>query len=125
MNEKKKGGLLGRVEPIVFFPALIIMIGVTILGFFNYDALLNGLLAIYNWATHNFGWTYAVITVINLVICILLFVHPVGKTKLGGKDAKPELSNFAWFSITLTSTIGISLIIEAVLDILCFVFGKK
>ena len=110
MNEKKKGGLLSRVEPIVFFPALVIMIGVTILGFFNYDALLNGLLAIYNWATHNFGWTYAVITVINLVICILLFVHPVGKTKLGGKDAKPELSNFAWFSITLTSTIGISLI---------------
>lgn len=107
---KEKKGLLGKIEPIVFVPAFIIMLGVTVLGFFNYDALLNGLLAVYHWASSNFGWTYAVITVINLVICLVLFFHPVGKTKLGGPDAKPELSGFAWFAITLTSTIGISLI---------------
>lgn len=109
-KEGKKRGLLGTVEPIVFFPAFIVMVGVTIIGIFNYEALLSGLLTIYQWATTNFGWTYAVITVINLVICLILFVHPVGKIRLGGKDAKPELSGFAWFAITLTSTIGISLI---------------
>ncbi|MDD2413942.1 MAG: BCCT family transporter, partial [Eubacteriaceae bacterium] len=108
--KKERKPLLKMVEPVVFFPAFIVMLGVTIIGFVNYDALLNGLLTVYQWATTNFGWIYAAITVINLVICLILFVHPVGKIRLGGKDAKPELTGFAWFSITLTSTIGISLI---------------
>lgn len=107
---KEKKPFLKTIEPIVFFPAFIVMLGVTILGIVNYDTLLSGLLAIYHWATTNFGWIYVLITVLNLLVCIILILHPVGKIRLGGKDAKPELSGFAWFSITLTSTIGISLI---------------
>lgn len=108
MKEKKSFQKI--IEPIVFWPAFIIMIGVTMIGVFNYNALLSGLLSIYRWATTSFGWTYVLVTVVNLVICLILLVHPVGKTRLGGPDAKPAMSGFAWFSVTLTSTIGISLI---------------
>lgn len=100
----------GFIDPIVFFPTFIILIGCVLLGIWKYDLLLKGLLTIYKWASDNFGWTYAVITVLSLFALVVIFLHPVGKKKLGGEDAKPEMSTFSWFCITLTSTIGVSMI---------------
>lgn len=107
---KRKKSFFGQIDPIVFLPAFCIMTAVALIGLFYYQQFLDGLIAIYNWATDTFGWTYTVLTVINLVALIVILFHPVGKIRLGGPNAKPELSTFNWFAITLTSTIGISLI---------------
>lgn len=110
--EKKveKKTFIGTIEPVIFLPAFIIMSGCVILGFWKYDTLLNGLLTVYAWATENFSWTYAAITIFYLAVLLVIMVHPVGKLKLGGENAKPEYSTFNWFAITLCSTIGVSLI---------------
>ncbi len=107
---KEKTPLLKSFEPIVFLPAFIVMIGVTILGLFKYETLLNGLMAIFNYTIHAFGWTYIYVTMFNLALLLILLVHPLGKTRLGGPDTKPELSTFTWFATTLCTTVGISLI---------------
>ena len=107
-NDKKT--LRQVTDPIVFFPAFCIIIGCCLVGLFAYDSFLHYLIAIYNWATETFGWTYSIITVFYLAVLVILFFNPVGKIRLGGEDAKPDLSTFTWFCITLTSTIGISLI---------------
>jgi choline-glycine betaine transporter len=105
-----KKSFINTIEFVVFLPAFIIMIGCVVFGFWKQEVFLKGLIAIYNWATTNIGWTYAVITVFYLAVLLLLLIHPAGKIRLGGTDAKPELSGFTWFCITLTSTIGISLL---------------
>lgn len=107
---KEKKGFWKVVEPVIFLPAFCIMIFCVVIGFTFYDAFLSGLLSLYNWATNTFGWTYAAVTVVYLAALIFIMFHPMGKVRLGGPDAKPDLSFFAWFAITLTSTIGISLI---------------
>lgn len=110
MNSGTKQSFWKIIDPVVFLPAFLILTGCAIAGFWFYDEFLNALLAIYNWATNLFGWTYAALTVVNLVGLLFIMFHPIGKVRLGGPDAKPELSSFTWFAITLTSTIGISLI---------------
>lgn len=107
---EKKKSLLKIVDPVVFLPACIIMVGCVVLGLINKEMLLNVLLSVHTWASENFGWPYVIVTIVSLFILIILLFHPVGKQKLGGEDAKPEISTFAWFCITLTSTIGIALI---------------
>lgn len=107
---KEKTPLLKTFDPIVFLPAFIIMVIVSVIGFFWYDAFLNGLVTIFNYTIKTFGWTYIYVTMFDLVLCIILVFHPLGKTMLGGPNAKPEMSTFSWFSVTLTTTIGISLI---------------
>ena len=74
---KEKKSFQKTIEPIVFWPAFIIMIGVTMIGVFNYNTLLSKLFTVYRWATASFGWTYVLVTVVNLLICLILLVHPV------------------------------------------------
>lgn len=115
MNElndikSEKKSFMEIIDPVVFLPAFLIMVACLVIGFWKYDLLLSGLLTVFHWATVNFSWPYAAITVASLALLIFIMIHPVGKIKLGGADAKPELSTFTWFCITLTSTIGVSLI---------------
>ena len=110
LKENNKKGLFESIDWIVFLPAFLIITSCVVLGFYKKDLFLKALLTIHSWASENFGWPYVLVIVGSLVILIVLIFHPVGKIKLGGEDAKPELSTFAWFCITLTSTIGVALI---------------
>ncbi len=103
--------LFSKIEPVVFFPVFILLIGVTVGGLVNYNGLLNFLLVAFEWTTDTFGWIYTIIAITMLVLCVVFFIHPLGKTKFGGPDAKPEMSTFAWFSVTLTTSIGVALIL--------------
>ena len=109
-KENKKKGLFESIDWIVFLPAFLIITFCVIPGFYKKDLFLKGLLIIHSWVSENFGWPYVLVIVGSLVLSIVLIFHPFGKIKLGGEDAKPELSTFAWFCITLTSTIGVALI---------------
>lgn len=112
-NKKKveeEKNLLKIIDPVVFLPAFLIITGCVVLGIWKKELLLKGLLAVHSWAAENFGWPYVIVTILSLFLLIIIMFHPVGKKRLGGEDAKPEISTFAWFCITLTSTIGISLI---------------
>lgn len=44
-----------------------------------------------------------------LLILVILAVSKYGKIKLGGKDAKPEYSNFSWFSCLFMAGMGIGI----------------
>jgi glycine betaine transporter len=56
------------------------------------------------------GSIFTIAPLFFLVICIALYIHPLGKTKIGGENAKPILSNFKWFSITICTTIATGLL---------------
>ena len=34
-----------------------------------------------------------------------------GKVKIGGRDAKPKMSNFSWFSLMLTSSLASGILV--------------
>lgn len=58
------------------------------------------------------------ITAVNalLLFCIALIVLPVGKIRLGGRDAKPEFSRMSWFSMLFAAGMGIGLMFWGVAE---------
>ena len=45
-----------------------------------------------------------------LLTCLILIVHPIGKKRIGGANAKPFLTKWRWFSIVLCTTIATGII---------------
>lgn len=94
----------------VFFPPFIVLCAATIYslvdveGFLAYATILN------DWILNKFGWLYAVATFGFLIICIWVYFSPIAKVRIGGDEAKPFLSKWRWFTITLTTTVAIGIL---------------
>ena len=68
------------------------------------------------WLTTNFDWWFMDIVNLLVVFCLFLIVSPLGKVRLGGRDAVPEYSNLTWFAMLFASGIGIGLLFFGVLE---------
>lgn len=55
-----------------------------------------------------------------MLFMLLILVHPIGKVKLGGKDAKPEYSLWNWFAISLCAGIGTGIVFWGAVEPLRF-----
>ncbi len=45
-----------------------------------------------------------------VLLCIAVYVSPIGKVKIGRPDAKPLLNHYRWFSIILCTTIAVGIL---------------
>jgi len=94
------------IQPLVFYPALFFI------GLFVAVALIGGeqleqaVKIIHHQICDNFGWAIILSVNVILVGCLILAFGPFGKIRLGGKDAVPEFSFIAWFSMLLTAGLG-------------------
>ncbi|SDL10845.1 BCCT family transporter [Natronincola ferrireducens] len=98
------------VRKVIFVPMSIIFIAIILMGIISPTAFYNLEVAIsdfqYNW----FGWLYSLMALANLAILAWLFVSKYGSVKLGGEDAKPILSRWSWFAISLCGGIGTGIV---------------
>lgn len=53
---------------------------------------------------------------IFVVLCIALIVSPLGKIRLGGKDAKPDYTYTGWFAMLFAAGMGIGLMFYGVAE---------
>ena len=56
------------------------------------------------------GWLVSLGTLLFVVFMVVILVHPIGKVRLGGPDAKPEYSTWNWFAISLCAGIGTGIV---------------
>lgn len=68
------------------------------------------------WLTTQFDWVFAIGMNILVLFCLFLIVSPLGKVKIGGKNAVPEYSYLAWFSMLFAAGMGIGLVFYGVLE---------
>ena len=59
--------------------------------------------------TSNFDWFFLGAADVFVVFCIILMVTPMGKVRLGGKDAIPDYSYMAWLAMLFAAGMGIGL----------------
>ena len=69
-----------------------------------------------SWLTTNFDWWFIDIVNLLVIFCLFLIVSPLGKVRLGGRDAVPEYSNLTWFAMLFAAGIGIGLLFFGVLE---------
>lgn len=86
--------------------ALIIIVGIVSPATF---AAAEG--AIVNFAAKGFGWLYDLTAMALMAFCIwMLFSKKYGDIKIGGKDAKPIMSKWNWFVISLCGGIATGIV---------------
>lgn len=95
-----------KINSIVFLPAIILFCSCIFLAFYNNDVFVVFTSNFYAWILDRFGWLFILTTLTVFIVCIALYFSPLGHIVIGGKTAKPTLSIWNWFSITLCTTVG-------------------
>lgn len=72
--------------------------------------------SIRNWLTGHLAWLFMSVANIFVVLCLALIVSPLGKVRLGGRDAKPDHTYLGWFSMLFAAGMGIGLMFYGVAE---------
>lgn len=94
------------LDPKVFFPPLIFLLLTIGYSLVDSEGFLINARAANQWILDNFGWLFSWSTFSFVLVVIGLYISPLGRMKIGGKDAVPILNKWRWFAITLTTTIA-------------------
>ena len=100
-----------RIRKGVFIPLCVIYIAVTVMGIVIPEAFASVENAIVNLAAGWFGWLYQLITIVLIVLCVwVLFSKKLGTIRIGGPNAKPIMSRWNWFAISLCGGIATGIV---------------
>lgn len=69
-----------------------------------------------DWVINHFDWFFMIAINIMILFCLLLVISPLGKIRLGGREAKPEYSLLSWFCMLFASGVGIGLLFWGVAE---------
>lgn len=95
-----------KLRPMTFFPPFIILAAFVVLSIISQETFLGLINNINNWIIANLGWAASVLALTIVIISVWAMFSKFGNVRIGGENAKPELSNFAWFTIALTTTMA-------------------
>lgn len=100
----------------VFLISAIFIVGFVMLALANQEATAE----FFGWfrplLTSTFDWFLMWAVNIMLIFCLFLAVSPLGKVRIGGKDAKPDYSYPGWIAMLFSAGIGIGLLFFGVLE---------
>jgi len=104
------------VHPVVFPVALaiiVLFVAVTLMLGSDAATVYNN---VFNSINTNFGWFY--IFSVNVFIGALVYfaISKYGKIRLGGVEAEPEFSTFAWMAMLFSAGMGIGLMFFSVAE---------
>ncbi|WP_193076039.1 BCCT family transporter [Pseudomonas sp. FME51] len=68
------------------------------------------------WVTGKMDWFFLGAANIFVVLCLALIVSPLGKVRIGGKEATPDYTYFGWFSMLFAAGMGIGLMFYGVAE---------
>ena len=89
---------------MTFFPPFIILVAFLVLSLVDQETFLGVINNINNWIIKNLGWAASILALAIVIVAVVAMFSKFGDVRIGGEDAKPELSNFSWFTIALTTT---------------------
>jgi choline-glycine betaine transporter len=119
-NLKQGATMFKNLRPsIVIFPSLIFMT-LIIIGFIDSKAFIATLNKWFVALMSNFGWMVSMGMLIFVGFMLVLLFHPIGKIKLGGPNAKPRLTTWQWFAISLCAGIGTGVVFWGAVEPLLF-----
>ncbi len=108
----------------VFIVSGILILGFVIVALTNQEATAEFFGWLRPWLTSTFDW-YLVLSVNAITIfCLALIVLPVGKVRIGGKDAKPDYSYAGWIAMMFAAGIGIGLLFFGVMEPVYYNFAE-
>ena len=100
----------------VFLISSLIIIAFALLALANQEATAEFFGWLRPMLTSEFDWFLVLSVDVILLLCLVLIVLPIGKVRIGGKDAKPDYSYPGWIATMFAAGIGIGLLFFGVLE---------
>ena len=104
MTDKNAKNENSKIRIMTFFPPFIILVAFLVLSLVDQETFLGVINNINNWIIKNLGWAASILALAIVIVAVVAMFSKFGDVRIGGEDAKPELSNFSWFTIALTTT---------------------
>lgn len=99
-----------KLRKIIFIPMIAIFGVIILVGILNPSKLFKLQQSISSFQYDYFAWLYSLVALSNVFVLIWLLSSRHGDIILGGKYAKPSISRWVWFSITLCGGIGTGIV---------------
>lgn len=90
----------------LIWPAMILLVAMTIVSLAIPEQFVSTLNNVNKVAISYLGGTASFVAMLTVITTIAVYFSPLGKVKIGGKDAKPMMNKWNWFAITLCTTIA-------------------
>lgn len=101
---KTENGL--SVNKFIFYPSIILLSIIVGLSVFDNEDFIASAKKINTAIINSIGGVFTWSAFIFLILLVVIYFSPLGKVKIGGKDAVPLLSKWQWFSIALCTTVA-------------------
>lgn len=105
-----------KLDHLRFWPSVVILTIVCFFLYWNLEAVQVQVNNAYNFITDTFGWFFIIVDTLCLCLAIYFIFGRYRNVKLGGRDAKPEFSTFAWAAMIFTSSCGAWLLVYGFLE---------
>ncbi|WP_193103616.1 BCCT family transporter [Brachybacterium sp. FME24] len=122
---RRQGARIGKgtLAPAVFWPALLIVLGVALLTVLFPETSSKVMSGAQNWIVADLGWFYMLTIGIFVAFSIVLALSPFGGIRLGRDNDKPEFGLFSWFAMLFSAGMGIGLVFYGVAEPLGYTTG--
>ncbi|MEM6481499.1 MAG: BCCT family transporter [Pseudomonadota bacterium] len=108
----------------VFIVSGILILGFVIVALTNQEGAAEFFGWLRPWLTSTFDWFLVLSVNVITLFCLALIVLPVGKVRIGGKDAVPDYSYAGWIAMMFAAGIGIGLLFFGVLEPVYYNFAE-
>lgn len=103
--------LLGfNVHRVIFPVSLMLVLALVIVALNDPAAFGQSLESTKGWILKNFASFIMIMGNLAVLFCAGIALSPLGKIRLGGKDAKPQYSTLSWFSMLFAAGMGVGLL---------------
>ncbi|MDC3224524.1 BCCT family transporter [Mariniblastus sp.] len=124
-DDSKSNGVFSGLNHFVFWPPFLLLLSAIVLNFSSPDRVVDGDLvpgqfstvvnAANTWVLDQFGWLFSACAFFSVMLCIAIcctafWQSGFASVRIGGPDAKPLMSIWNWFSITICTTIAIGIL---------------
>jgi len=98
--------VLKSIRPLVFWPPVVVLLAALVASLVDFDRFLLTASAANGWILLRFDWLFSWASFAAVLLLLYVFFSKLGAVRIGGPAAKPILSRWNWFAITLCTTIA-------------------
>ncbi|GGJ08874.1 BCCT family transporter [Halopseudomonas pertucinogena] len=80
------------------------------------DQAAEAFTGVRGWLTSNMAWFFISAANIFVLLCLALVISPLGRVRIGGKEAVPDYTYLGWFSMLFAAGMGIGLMFYGVAE---------
>ncbi len=99
-----------KLNHFVFWPPFLLLLAAIVTNFVaaeKYQKTIDGLNGL---ILDKFSWLFIGVAAASLILCVVICFSPFSRVRLGGSEAKPLMSMWNWFAITICTTIAIGIL---------------